>query len=58
MNLMQEEFISNPFTANINLCSTEESKLYLKVTEELSRDAKFTMSLDCSLAIRDDLEYN
>ena len=53
-----KEFILILFTVNINPCTTEGSKLYLKATKALPCNARFTMSLEYRPAIRDNLESN
>jgi len=56
MNPIQKEFILNPFTTNINLCSIEGSKLYLKATEEVPQKDKLYISISNGTKVSDMLE--
>ena len=51
-----EEFVLNPFIANMNLCSSEGSKLNLKSAEALPEDQKLDLSLENEAKAQQHLE--
>ena len=52
----QESFTLNPFATDINPSMSEGSKLYLKVTDELPKNERITVTLENGTIVRRYLE--